>query len=156
MEYIGIFQVQGYPVPCSWLQFSVHLGGQQCGSNYNARFQYVSIQKSDSRTTQSHLEENPTGVGHPLHLNKYDIYTDRTTYDRWYGYDQQPYCYPGVMVNLDLAIVTGTEPTLYGEVESSCWSDATAFERLDQVSARVLCYTDKCFSIYAKGDVIFF
>ena len=112
------------------------------------RFEYVFIQKARCGPPLG------TGVAHPLHPNKYNIQTDRTTYNRWYGYNQQKYCCPGVIVSLDLAVITRTVPTLYGEVESSNLSDATTFEMLDQVSAGILCYTDKCFSVYAKADVI--
>ena len=57
-------------------------------------------------------------------------------------------------MNLDLAIIVGTVPTLYGEVESSHFSDDTSFKWLDQCSARILSYTNKCFSVYAKSDII--
>ena len=125
---------------CDWLHFSLHLGGKQPGSDYNARFEYIFIKKA------RHGPPIGTALAHPLHQRKYDAITDRTIYDRWYSYNQQQYCMPGV-VNPDLAIVARTVPTLYGEVESSHLADATSFERLDQCSARVLSYRDKCFSV---------
>ena len=60
------------------------------------------------------------------------------------------------MVNPDIGIVMGSVPTFYGEVESGGLNDGTMLDRLDQVSARVLCYTDKCFSMYTKADTIHF
>ena len=39
LEYICIFQLPGGQGQCDWLQFTVQLGGQQCGSNYNTRIQ---------------------------------------------------------------------------------------------------------------------
>ena len=99
-------------------------------------------------------DEPPIGVSHPLHPNKYTTQQNRTLYDRWYAYNQQQYCSPGIIVNPDLAIVATSVPTLYGEVESSHRSDATTLDKLHQVSARILCYTDKCFSVYTKSDII--
>ena len=58
------------------------------------------------------------------------------------------------MVNLEIGIVMGSVPTFYGEVESGGQNDGTMLDRLDQASARVLCYMDKCFSMYAKADTI--
>ena len=45
LEYMGMFQVPGHPAACDWLQFSVHLGGNQSGSNFNARFEYVFVKQ---------------------------------------------------------------------------------------------------------------
>ena len=80
--------------------------------------------------------------------------TDQTLYNRWYSYNQRGYCVPGVVVNPDLGIVAGTAPTLYGEVELGHRSDERNLLRLDQCSSRILCYSNKCFSLYAKTSVI--
>ena len=58
------------------------------------------------------------------------------------------------MANTDTGIVAGSVPTFYGEVDSWGQNDGTVLDRLDQVSARVLCYMDKCFSMNAKDDTI--
>ena len=138
-----------YPVDeCDWLQFSVQLGGQQPGSNYNARFKYVFVRKGPN------MEPIGTGVAHPLHPFRYSARTERVLYNRRYRYNQDKYCIPGVIVNLDLAIVMGMVPTLYAEVESSHSFDDTSFKWLDQCSVRILSYMNKCFSVYAKSDVI--
>ena len=84
----------------------------------------------------------------------YSAATDRTLYNIWFSYNQRGYCVPGVVVNPDLGIVAGTAPTFYGEIESGHHSDEQKFLRLDQCSSRILCYTDKCFSLYAKASVI--
>ena len=69
--------------------------------------------------------------------------------------NKKGYCCPGVIVNPNLVVVTGTMPTLYGEVESINPLDDHVLDRFDQVSSRVLCYTDKCFSVYTKSDVFY-
>ena len=47
----------------------------------------------------------------------------------------------------------GSAPTLYGEVESNTGRrDDAVIDKLNQAVARILCYTDKCFSVYAKSD----
>ena len=127
------------------------LGGQQFSSNYNTRIQYIFIQRPDDRALRGRLDEN---TGHPLHPNTYGIDLDRKIYGRWYASNQNLHCCPGVMANLD--IVMGPVPTFYGEVESWGQNEGTILDRLDQVSARVLCYTDKCFSMYAKSNTIYF
>ena len=60
------------------------------------------------------------------------------------------------MINLDIGIVAGSIPTFYGEVESSGSKESTMLDKLDQVSAQVLCYTGKCFSMFAQSDKIHF
>ena len=55
----------------------------------------------------------------------------------------------------NLVIVTGTMPTLYGEVESSNPSDVKVLDRLNQATARILSNTDKCFAVYAKSDLFY-
>ena len=132
-----------------WLQFLVRPGGQQCGSNYNTRIQYVFIE----RTLAS---KHDTSALHPLHPDEYDAKLDRKIYDKWFGYNQQLYCSPGIMVNPDIGIVAGSIPTFYGEVESSTPNESATLDKHDQVSAQVLCYTDKCFSMYAQSDKIHF
>ena len=146
---MGKFQTSPYLVDeCNWLQFSVWLGEQQPGSNYNVRFKYVFVRKGPN------MQPLGTGMDHSLHPRRYDARTDRILYNRWYRYNWDKYCIPGVVVNPDLAIVMGTVPTLYGKVESSHSSDDTSFEWLDQCSVRILSYTNKCFSVYAKSDII--
>ena len=47
----------------------------------------------------------------------------------------------------------GSTPTLYSEVESNTGrGDDAVIDKLNQAVARILCYTDKCFSVYAKSD----
>ena len=131
------------------LQFLVRLGGQQCGSNYNTRIQYVLVKRLlDSKRDTSAL--------HPLHPDEYDTKLDRKICDRWFGYNQELYCSPSVMINPDIGIVAGSIPTFYGEVESSGSKKSTTLDKLDQVSAQVLHYTDKCFSMLAQSDKIHF
>ena len=60
------------------------------------------------------------------------------------------------MINPDIGIVAVSVPMFYGEVESSSLKEETTLDKLDQVSARVLCYTDKCFSMFAQSDKIHF
>ena len=60
------------------------------------------------------------------------------------------------MINPDIGIVTGSVTTFYGEVESSSSKEETMLDKLDQVSAWVLCYTDKCFSMFVQLDKIHF
>ena len=60
------------------------------------------------------------------------------------------------MVNPDIGIVAGSVPTFYGEVESSGLKESATLDKPDQVSAQVLCYTDKCFSMFAQSDMIHF
>ena len=61
-----------------------------------------------------------------------------------------------MMINPDIEILTGSVPTFYGEVESSGSKEKTMLDKLNQVSARVLCYTNKCFSMFAQSDKIHF
>ena len=91
-----------------------------------------------------------------MHPDEYDTKLDRKIYDRWFGYDQDLYCSPSIMVNRDIGIVAGSVPTFYGEVESSGLKESAMLGKLDQVSAQVLCYTDKCFSMFAQLDKIHF
>ena len=59
-------------------------------------------------------------------------------------------CSPNIFINPDLAIVAGCTPTLYGEVESNKGrQDDTVIDKLNQA---ILCYTNKCFSVYAKSN----
>ena len=58
------------------------------------------------------------------------------------------------MINPDIGIVAGSIHTFYGELESYGASEVTMLDKLDQVSAQVLSYTDKCFSMYAQSDKI--
>ena len=149
LGFIGKFQMAPLPVnESNWLQCSVWLGGKQSGSNYNAWFEYIY-----ARWESGNDQPIGTGVGHTLAPQTYSAATDRKLYDRWYSYNQSGYCVPGVFVNPDLGIVAGTAPTLYGEVESGHHSDEQIFLRLDQCSSQILCYTDKCFSLYAKASV---
>ena len=60
------------------------------------------------------------------------------------------------MIYPDIGIVTGSVPTFYEDVKSSGSKEKSMFDKLDQVSARVLCYTDKCFSMFAQLDKIHF
>ena len=83
-------------------------------------------------------------------LSMHDIY------NKWFQYDRELYCSPGVIINPDIGIVAGSVPTFYGEVESSGSKEKTMLDKLDQVSARVLCYTNKCFSMFAQSDNIHF
>ena len=136
-------------IEANWLQTSVRLGGKQSGSNYNVRIEYVYVRRESSSE-----EAIGTGVNNILAPLKYTAELDRKIYDRWYNYNQCAYCVPGVTVNPDLGIIAGTSPTLYGEVESGHHTDVQNFIRLDQCTARILSYTDKCFSLYAKGDVV--
>ena len=85
----------------------------------------------------------------------YSAVTDRKLYDRWFSYNQSGYCVPGVVVNPDLGIVARTAPTLFGEVELGHHSDEQNFLRLDQCSSQILCYTNRCFSLYAKASVTY-
>ena len=60
---------------------------------------------------------------------------------------------PNIFINPDLAIVAGCTPTLYSEVESNRGrQDDTVIDKLNQAVARILCYTNKCFSVYAKSN----
>ena len=131
------------------MQNSVRLGGKQSGSNYNARIEYVYVRRESSTK-----EVIGTGVNNILAPLKYTAALDRKIYDRWYTYNQCGYCVPGVTVNPDLGIIAGTSPALHEEVESGHHTDIQNFIRLDQCTSRILSYTDKCFSLYAKGDVV--
>ena len=138
-----MFQLPSGQGQCDWLQFLVRLGGQQCGSNYNTRIQCIFIERSlDSKWDTSAL--------HPLYTDEYNAKLDRKIYDGWFGYNQELYCSPSIMVNPDIGTVTGSVPTFYGEVEPSGLKESAILDKLDQVSARVLCYTDKCFSMFAQ------
>ena len=61
-----------------------------------------------------------------------------------------------MMIKPNIGIVAGSVPTSYGEVESAGSKEKSMLDKLDQVSARVLCYTDKCFSMFAQSDKIHF
>ena len=137
-----MFQVPGYPAAHDWLQFSICLGRNQSGSNYNARhFHYP------KSTTQA---ASCDWCCPSLHQNTYTAQTDRHVYNRWYRYDQQGYCCPRIIVNPDLAIVTRSMPILYGEVESSNLSNVKVLDRINQATARILSYTNKCFLVCAN------
>ena len=69
-----MFQSPSGQGQCDWLQFLVRLRGQQCGSNYNTRIQYVFIE----RTLASKWD---TSALHPLHPDEYDTKLDRKIYD---------------------------------------------------------------------------
>ena len=60
------------------------------------------------------------------------------------------------MINLDIGIVAASVLTFYGEVESFGSKEKMTLDKLDQVSARVLCYTNKCFSMFVQSDKIHF
>ena len=63
------------------------------------------------------------------------------------------FCSPNIFINPDLAIVAGCTPTLYSEVESNRGRrDDTVIDQLNQAVARILCYTNKSFSVYAKSN----
>ena len=111
----------------------VQLGGQQCGSNYNTRIQHVFIERSADRSAQP---KHDASALHPLHPDQYDAKLDRKIYNKWFRYDRELYCSPGVMINPDIGIVAGSVPTFYGEVESSGSKEKTTLDKLDQVSAR--------------------
>ena len=91
-----------------------------------------------------------------LHLLTYTIHDDRRVYDRWHNYDALGCCSPNLYINLDLAIISGTNPMLYGEVESynhrENASDDKPIAKLSQAVCRILNYTDRCFAIYAKSQ----
>ena len=150
-EYICISQLPGDQGQCDWLQFSVWLGGQQCGSNYNTRIQYIFIERSVDRSARP---KHDASALHPLHPDAYNAKLDRKIYNRWFQYDRELYCSPGMMINPDIGIVTGCVSTFYGEIESSGSKEKSMLGKLDQVSARMLCYTDKCFSMFAQLDKI--
>ena len=87
-----MFQSPGGQGQRDWLQFSVRLGGQQFCSNYNTHIQYVFVERSlESKRNSSVLN--------PLHPDEYDAELDSKIYDRWYTYDQDLYCSPGVMIS---------------------------------------------------------
>ena len=153
LEYICIFQSPGGQGQYDWLQFSVRLGGQQCGSNYNTRIQYIFIERSVDRSARP---KHDASALHPLHPDAYNTKLDRKIHNKWFRYDRELYCSPGMMINPDIRIVAGSVPTFYGEIESSGSKEKTMLNKLDQVSARVLCYTDKCFSMFAQSDKIHF
>ena len=89
-----------------------------------------------------------------LHPLTYTIHDDRRLYDRWHNYDALGCCSPNLYINPDLAIISGTNPMLYGEVESykhkENASDDKPIAKLSQAVCRILNYTDRCFAIYAK------
>ena len=95
-----------------------------------------------------------THDNHYLDPLTYTIHDDRRVYNRWYNYDALGYCSPNLYINPDLAIVSGTNPTLYGEVQSynrgGNASDDKPIAKLSQAVCRILNYTDRCFAIYAK------
>ena len=88
--------------PKDWIQFSVCLGGTQSGSNFNAHISYIFV-------------DDPTA----LDLQVFSVQQDRKIYDWCHRYDSLRLCSPNVFINPDLAIVAGSTPTLYGEVESN-------------------------------------
>ena len=91
-----------------------------------------------------------------LHPLTYTIHNDRRVYDRWHNYNALGCCSPNLYINLDLAIVSGMNPMLYGEVESynrrENASDDKPTAKLSQAVCRILNYTDRCFAIYAKSQ----
>ena len=83
----------------------------------------------------------------------FSVQQDRRIYDRCHRYDTLGFCSPNIFINPDLAIVAGSAPTLYGEVESNTGiQDDAVLDKLNRAVARILCYTDRCFSVYAKSD----
>ena len=108
----------------------------------NTRIQYVFVERSAR-------PKHDASALHRLHPEEYDVKLDRKIYNKWFRYDRELYCSPGVMINPDIGVVTGSVPTFYGEVESSGSKEKTSLDKLDQVSARVLYYTDKYFSMFA-------
>ena len=88
-----------------------------------------------------------------LDLQVFSVQQDRKIYDWCHTYDSLRLCSPNVFINPDLAIVAGSTPTLYSEVESNTGrQDDAVIDKLNQAVARILCYTDKCFSVYAKSN----
>ena len=86
-------------------------------------------------------------------MQVFSVQQDRKIYDRCHRYDSLRLCSPNIFINPDLAIVVGLTPTLYGEVESNTGrQDDAVIDKLNQAVARVLCYTDNYFSVYAKSD----
>ena len=77
LEYICIFQLPGGQGQRDWLQFLVQLRGQQYGSNYNTRIQYVFIERS----ARPKLDASTL---HPLHPDAYNANLDRKIFDRWF------------------------------------------------------------------------
>ena len=71
-EYICIFHLPGGQGQRDWLQFSVWLRGQQCGSNYNTRIQYIFVDRSAQ-------PKHDASALHPLHP---DAKLDRKIYNR--------------------------------------------------------------------------
>ena len=61
-----------------------------------------------------------------------------------------------MMINLDIGVVAGSLSMFHGEVESSSLKEETTLDKLDQVSAQVLCYTDMCFSMFVQSDKMCF
>ena len=102
--YVIYFQTptNGPTSPEDWIQFSVHLGGTQCGSNFNACISYVFI-------------NDPTALDPQV----FPVQQDRKIYNRCHRYDNIGFCSPNIFINPDLAIVAGCTPTLYSEVESN-------------------------------------
>ena len=88
--------------PKDWIQFSVRLGGTQSGSNFNACISYVFV---DDLTA--------------LDSQVFSVQQDRKIYDQCHTYGSLGLCSPNVFINPNLAIVAGSTPTLYGEVESN-------------------------------------
>ena len=97
--------------------------------------------------------ENTHG-NHYLDPLTYTIHDNRRVYNRRYNYDALGCCSPNLYINLDLAIISGTNLTLYGEVQSykrgGNASDDKPIAKLSQAVCRILNYTDRCFAIYAK------
>ena len=86
-------------------------------------------------------------------MQVFSVQQDRKIYDRCHRYDSLGLRSPNIFINPNLAIVAGSTPTLYSEVESNTGRrDDVVIDKLNQAVARILCYTDKCFSVYAKSD----
>ena len=86
-------------------------------------------------------------------MQVFSVQQDRKIYDRCHRYDTLGFCSPNIFINPNLAIIAGCTPTLYSEVESNRGRrDDAVIEKLNQAVARILCYTDKCFSVYAKSN----
>ena len=75
---------------------------------------------------------------HPLSSHSFTVQEDRRIYDRCYTYDSLGLCSPNVYINPDLAIVAGSTPTLYGEVESNTGRrDDSVIDKLNQAVSRI-------------------
>ena len=86
-------------------------------------------------------------------MQVFSVQQDRKIYDQCHTYDSLRLCSPNIFINPDLAIVAGSTPTLYSEVESNTGRrDDAVIDKFNQAVDRILCYTDKCFSVYAKSN----